>query len=142
MTVAARLIASIALPSVEDEAVVHLQWWPDRVLWIARTDTRVIAYDLDRLLGGDVAASVFPAPWPREVGRCTVSPDLSFAVFSGVASAFALRPDADGAECGRGPGRVDDMGWQVQRRPPGGGSDRQGGHSHWRGLIRAHPRHR
>lgn len=94
MTVAARLIASIALPSVEDESVVHKQWWPDRVLWIARTDTRVIAYDLDRLLGGDVTAPVFPAPWPRKVGRFTVSPDLSFAVFSGVHAVTAF--DAGG----------------------------------------------
>lgn len=49
--------------------MAHLQWWPDRVLWIARTDTRLVAYDLERVLDGDTAAAVFPAPWPRKVGR-------------------------------------------------------------------------
>jgi len=39
MRVAARLIASIALPLVEDEGVVDLRWWPDQVLWIARVHT-------------------------------------------------------------------------------------------------------
>jgi hypothetical protein len=101
VTVAARLIASIALPSVEDDHLVHTQWWPDRVVWFARTDTQIIAYDLDRLPGGDVTASVFPAPWPRKVGRCTVSPDLSFAVFSGVHAVQAF--DAGGG-----------MRWQVR----------------------------
>jgi hypothetical protein len=90
MTVAARLVASIAVPSIEADHLVHMQWWPDRVVWIARTDTHVIAYDLDRLLAGDVAAAVFPAPWPRKVGSCTVSPDLSIAVFSGVHAAKAF----------------------------------------------------
>jgi hypothetical protein len=52
------------------------------------------AYDLDRVLGGDLTAVEFPAPWPRDVGRCTVSPDLSFAVYAGVHAVQAF--DAGG----------------------------------------------
>src|SRR5262245_57242358 len=91
MTVHARLVGSIDLPPVPDEEIVaHRQWWPDRVVWFARSDTSVVAYDLERLMDGDTGPVVFPAPWPRRVGRCTVSSDLSLAVFSGVHAVRAV----------------------------------------------------
>lgn len=96
MTVQARLLASIALPAIEGEEInVSHKCFPDRVIVLARSDTRVVAYDLDRALRGDLAAAEFTAPWPRRVGRCTISPDLSFAVFAGVHAVRAV--EASGA---------------------------------------------
>jgi hypothetical protein len=91
MSVAARLIASVALPAEADEQyLLSVQCWPNRVLILARTNTQLFAYDLDQAINGEVNAAVFPAPWPWRVGRATASPDLSFAVFSGVHATQAV----------------------------------------------------
>ncbi|GIH05640.1 hypothetical protein Rhe02_37070 [Rhizocola hellebori] len=61
---------------------------------LARTDTQLFAYDLDRAIDGETDATVFAAPWPWRVGTSSASPDLSFAVFSGVHAVQAV--DAGG----------------------------------------------
>lgn len=85
MTIAARLVASIAAPldstSAEAPQVLH---WPDRRLLVQRGDTEVVALDLDVPHAGRASEVRFPAPWPRHFGSVTVSPERDAAVFAGV----------------------------------------------------------
>lgn len=85
MTIAARLVTTIAalMDPVSSEAprVLH---WPNRRLLVQRDDTEVVALDMDVFPAGPASEVRFPAPWPRQFGSVTVSPERDAAVFAGV----------------------------------------------------------
>ena len=62
---------------------------------LLRNGNELEAYDLDALLAGDRApVAVFPVPWPGwDMGVHSVSPDASFAAFSGQRSVRAVAAD-------------------------------------------------
>ncbi|MGW1880998.1 hypothetical protein [Streptomyces sp. NPDC001970] len=89
MTVAARLVATVAAPldpeSADAPQVLH---WPGRRLLVQRGDTELVVRDLD----GEGTEVRFPAPWPRRYGSVTVSPTGDVAVFAGVHALRAVDP--------------------------------------------------
>ncbi|MFD7442328.1 hypothetical protein [Streptomyces sp. NPDC059909] len=89
MTVAARLVATVAAPldpaSADAPQVLH---WPGRRLLVQRGDTELAVRDLE----GDGTEVRFPAPWPRRYGSVTVSPTGDVAVFAGVHALRAVDP--------------------------------------------------
>lgn len=78
----ARLVTTIAAPlafSRADDAP-YLEWWPATRLLVQRGDTELIVQELEPPA---MTSSVrFPAPWPRRLGRCAVSPAGDLAVFA------------------------------------------------------------